>query len=247
MSVHVYSSSEELSRAAAREFAAGAEEAIEERGRFAVVLAGGSTPETLYGILARDYSDRIDWSKVYVFFGDERAVPPHHEDSNLKMASEVLLDHVPVANVHRIKGELSPEEAAEAYEEELRTFFQTEDVPRFDLILLGLGADGHTASLFPWTPALEVQDRWVVANPVPRLDTTRITLTVPVINAALAVYFLVEGEDKAEAVREVLEGDADPRAYPAKLIQPPGGSEWMLDRSAASLLSDLYRGGSRIA
>jgi len=237
--IHVYSSSEELSAAAAREFAARAEEAIEELGRFAVVLAGGSTPETMYGILARDYMDRIDWSKVYVFFGDERSVPPHHEDSNLKMASEVLLDHVPVGNVHRIRGELPPEEAAEAYEEELRTFFQTEDVPRFDLILLGLGADGHTASLFPWTPALEVQDRWVVANPVPRLNTTRITLTVPVIDAALAVYFLVEGKDKAEAVREVLEGDADPGAYPAKLIQPPGGPEWMLDRSAASLLSEL--------
>ena len=247
MSVHVYGSSEELAEAAAREFAAKAEEAIEERGRFAVVLAGGSTPESTYQILARDYSDRIAWSKVYVFFGDERAVPPHHEDSNLKMASELLLDHVPVGNFHRIRGELPPEEAAEAYEEELRTFFQTEDVPRFDLILLGLGADGHTASLFPWTPALEVQDRWVVANPVPRLDTTRITLTVPVINAALAVYFLVEGEDKAEAVREVLEGDADPRGYPAKLIQPPGGPEWMLDRYAASLLSDLYRGGSRTA
>ena len=239
MSVHVYGSSEELAEAAAREFAARAEETIEERGRFAVVLAGGSTPETMYGILARDYMDGIDWSKVYVFFGDARSVPPHHEDSNHKMASEVLLDHVPVANVHRIRGELPPEAAAEAYEEELRKFFQTEDVPQFDLILLGLGADGHTASLFPETPALEVRDRWVVANPVPRLNTTRITLTVPVINAARAVYFLVEGEDKAEAVREVLEGDADPRAYPAKLIQPPGEPEWMLDRFAASLLSEL--------
>jgi 6-phosphogluconolactonase len=239
LSVHVYSSSEELARAAAREFAARAEEAIEERGRFAVVLAGGSTPETMYGILARDYIDRIDWSRVYVFFGDERSVPPHHEDSNLKMASEVLLDHVPVGNVHRIRGELPPDEAAEAYEEELRTFFQTEDVPRFDLILLGLGADGHTASLYPWTPALEIQDRWAVANSVPRLNTTRITLTVPVINAARAVIFLVEGEDKAEAVREVLKGDADPRSYPAKFIQPPGGPEWMLDQSAASLLSEL--------
>jgi 6-phosphogluconolactonase len=240
LSVHVYSSSDELSAAAAREFAARAEEAIEERGRFAVVLAGGSTPETMYGILARDYIDRIDWSKVYVFFGDERSVPPHHEDSNLKMASEVFLDHVPVGNVHRIRGELPPEGAAEAYEEELRTFFQTEDVQRFDLILLGLGADGHTASLFPQTSALEVRDRWVVANLVPRLNTTRITLAVPVINAARAVIFLVAGEDKAEAVKEILEGDADPRAYPAKLIQPPGGPEWMVDQSAASLLSELY-------
>ena len=238
MSVQVYSSSEELSAAAAREFAARAEEAIEERGRFAVVLSGGSTPETMYGILARDYIGRIDWSKVYVFFGDERAVPPHHEDSNHKMASEVLLDHVPVANVHRMRGELPPEEAAEAYEEELRKFFQTEDVPRFDLILLGLGADGHTASLFPETSAIEVHDRWVVANPVLKLDTTRITLTIPIINAARAVIFLVAGEDKAEALGEILEGDADPYAYPAKLIQPPGGPKWMLDQSAASLLDE---------
>jgi 6-phosphogluconolactonase len=239
LSVHIYSGSEELSAAAAREFAARAEEAIEERGRFAVVLAGGSTPETMYGILARNYIGRMDWSRVYVFFGDERSVPPDHEDSNLKMASEVLLDHVLVGNVHRMRGELPPDEAAEAYEEELREFFQTEDVPRFDLILLGIGADGHTASLFPGTPALEVHDRWVLANPVPRLDTTRITLTVPVINAARAVIFLVEGEDKAEALREILEGDADPHAYPAKLVQPPGGPKWMVDQSAASLLSDL--------
>jgi 6-phosphogluconolactonase len=237
MSVHVYGSSEELAEAAARGFAAKAEEAIEERGRFAVVLAGGSTPESTYQILARDYSDRIDWSKVYVFFGDERAVPPHHENSNLKMASELLLDHVPVGNVHRIRGELSPEAAAEAYEEELRTFFQTEDVPRFDLVLLGIGADGHTASLFPETSAIEVHDRWVVANPVLKLDTTRITLTIPVINAARADIFLVAGEDKAEALREILESDADPRAYPAKLVQPPGGPKWMVDQSAASALS----------
>jgi 6-phosphogluconolactonase len=236
LSVRVYGSPEELAEAAAREFAARAEEAIEERGRFAVVLAGGSTPEAMYGLLASDYLGRIDWSKIYVFFGDERAVPPHHDDSNHKMASEVLLDHVPVGNVHRMRGELAPHEAAETYEEELRAFFQTEDVPRFDLILLGIGADGHTASLFPETSALEVLDRWVVANPVLGLGTTRITLTVPVINAALAVYFLVAGEDKAEALREILEGDADPRAYPAKLIQPPGGTTWMLDQSAASLL-----------
>ncbi len=239
MSVHVYSSSEELSAAAAREFAAKAEEAIEERGRFAVVLAGGSTPETMYGILARDYADHIDWGRVYVFFGDERSVPPHHEDSNLKMASEVLLDHVPVGNVHRMRGELPPDEAAEAYEEELRKFFQTEDVPRFDLILLGIGADGHTASLFPETSALEVTDRLVVANPVLKLDTTRITLTAPVLNAARAVNFLVAGEGKAEALKEILEGDADPRRYPAKLVRPSGGPNWMVDRSTTGWLRNF--------
>jgi 6-phosphogluconolactonase len=237
LSIHVYETPEELAEAAARAFADKAGEAIAERGRFAVVLAGGSTPEAMYGILASDYADRIDWSRVYVFFGDERPVPPDHDDSNHKMASEMLLDHVPVANVHRMRGELPPDEAAETYEEELRTFFRTEEVPRFDLILLGIGADGHTASLFPETAALEVSDRWVVANPVLKLDAARITLTVPVINAALTVYFLVAGEDKAEALRKILESDADPRAYPARLIQPQGGPEWMLDQAAASELS----------
>ena len=236
MSVRVCGGPEELSEAAAREFAAKAEQAIEERGRFVVVLAGGSTPKAMYEVLALEYADRIDWSRVHVFFGDERTVPPDHDDSNYKMANETLLEHVPVGSVHRMQGELPPEEAAKAYEEELRTFFRTEEDPRFDLILLGVGGDGHTASLFPETSALEIDDRLVVANPVLRLETTRITLTVPVINAARTVLFLVAGEDKAEALQEILESDADPRAYPATLIRPPGGPEWMLDQSAAALL-----------
>ena len=237
MSVRVYESPEELAEAAAREFVAKAGEAIEERGRSAVVLAGGSTPKATYGVLARDYAGRIDWSKVHVFFGDERTVPPDHEDSNYRMARETLLDHIRVGSVHRIRCELPPDEAATAYEQELRDFFG-EELPRFDLILLGIGADGHTASLFPETPALEVADRWVVSNPVPKLDTNRITLTVPVINAARSVDFLVAGEDKAEALKEILEGDADPRKYPARLIQPPGGPDWMLDRAAAAALDE---------
>jgi 6-phosphogluconolactonase len=202
------------------------------------VLAGGSTPKATYGILARDYAERIDWSRVHVFFGDERNVPPDHEDANYRMAREALLDHVPIGGVHRMRGELPPDEAAAAHEVELREFFGAEKLPRFDLILLGIGGDGHTASLFPETPALEVHDRWVVANPVPKLDTTRITLTVPVINAARSVVFLAAGEDKAEALKEILEGDADPREYPAKLVQPPGGPEWMLDRAAAGSLGE---------
>jgi 6-phosphogluconolactonase len=204
------------------------------------VLAGGSTPKATYEILARDYADRIDWSKVHVFFGDERTVPPDHEDSNYRMAREALLNHVPVGSIHRMRGELPPDEAAAAYEEELREFFGAEGLPRFDLILLGIGGDGHTASLFPETSALEVHDRWVVANPVPKLDTTRITLTIPVINAARSVVFLVAGEDKAEALKEILEGDADPREYPARLIQPPGGPDWMLDRTAAGALDEPF-------
>ena len=238
MSVHVYECPEKLAEAAARKFATKAAEAIEERGRFAVVLAGGSTPNAMYGILARDYSDSMDWSKVHVFFGDERTVAPDHEDSNYRMAREALLDHVRVGSVHRMRCELLPDEAAADYEEQLREFFGSEQLPRFDLILLGIGGDGHTASLFPETPALEVQDRWVVANPVPKLDTTRITLTVPVINAARSVVFLVAGEDKAEALKEILEGDTDPREYPATLVRPPTGPVWKLDRTAASLLSE---------
>ncbi len=237
MSVNIYDSPEELAQAAAREFANRAAEAIGERGRFAVVLAGGSTPRAMYEILARDYRDTIDWNNVHVFFGDERSVPPDHDDSNYKMARESLLDHVPIGSVHRMQGELSPDEAAEAYEHELRDFFASDDLPKFDLILLGTGPDGHTASLFPETSALEVHDRWVVANPVLKLETTRITLTVPVISAARAVYFLVAGEGKAGPVAEILEGDPDPREYPASLIQPENEPVWMLDRAAASDLT----------
>jgi 6-phosphogluconolactonase len=237
VSVNVYDNPEELAQSAAREFAARAAEAIGGRGQFAVVLAGGSTPEATYRILARDYADSIDWNNVHVFFGDERGVPPDHDDSNYKMARESLLDHVPIGGVHRMRGELPPDEAAEAYEQELRDFFGSDDLPRFDLILLGTGNDGHTASLFPETSALEVHDRWVVANPVLKLETTRITLTVPVINAASAVYFLVAGEGKAGPVAEILEGDPDPREYPASLIHPENGPVWMLDRAAASDLT----------
>lgn len=237
MSINIYDSPEELAQAAAREFASRAADAIEERGRFAVVLAGGSTPKATYQILARDFADRIDWGNVHVFFGDERSVPPDHEDSNYRMACEAVLDHVPVGSVHRMQGELPPDEAAEAYEQDLRNFFGTEELPQFDLILLGTGGDGHTASLFPETSALEVHDRWVVANPVLKLETTRITLTFPVINAARAVCFLVAGEGKAKPVAEILEGNPDPREYPASLIQPRGGPTWMLDEAAASRIS----------
>jgi 6-phosphogluconolactonase len=233
----VYETPEELAEAAAREFVARAEGAINALGRFAVVLAGGSTPKATYQALARDYADKLDWGRVHVFFGDERTVPPDHEDSNYRMAHEALLSRVPVGGVHRMRGELPPAEAAAAYEEELRKFFGPEGVPAFDLILLGIGEDGHTASLFPETSALDVTDRWAVANPVLKLETTRLTLTVPVINAAMAVAFLVAGEGKAKALKEILEGDADPRGYPAKFIRPEGGDlTWMVDKAAASLL-----------
>jgi 6-phosphogluconolactonase len=233
----LYETSEELAKTAARDFATRAQEALDERGRFAVALAGGSTPEATYDVLARDYANELDWGRVHVFFGDERTVPPEDEDSNFRMAHETLLSHVSVGSVHRMRGELLPDEAAAAYEEELRAFFGQVDVPRFDLILCGLGEDGHTLSLFPETAALDVTERWVVANPVLKLGTTRLTITIPVVNASRAVTFLVAGESKAEALKEVLEGDADPRAYPARLVRPESGDlTWMVDRAAARSL-----------
>ena len=237
MSVRLYESPEGLAEAGARAFVQEAARAVDERGRFAVALAGGSTPEATYEVLARDHAGEVDWPNVHVFFGDERTVPPDHEDSNYRMARESLLDLVPVGSVHRMRGELPPDEAAASYEGELEEFFGGRP-PALDLVMLGIGPDGHTASLFPETPALEVTDRLVVANPVPKLDTTRLTLTAPVLSAARAVNFLVAGEGKAEALREILEGEADPRAYPAKLVRPRGGPTWLVDRAAARYLSD---------
>ena len=236
MNLQVYENPQELAGAAARAFTRKASEAIARRGRFAVALAGGSTPKATYEALVRDHAEDVDWPNVHVFFGDERSVPPDHGDSNYRMARGALLDHVPVGSVHRMRGELPPEEAASSYEEELRAFFD-EEPPALDLVMLGIGGDGHTASLFPGTSALEVTDRLVVANPVLKLDTTRITLTAPVLNAARGALFLVAGEDKAEALKEILEGDADPREYPAKLVQPSGGPTWMVDRAASGLLN----------
>ncbi len=236
MSVQTFENPDKLAEAAARAFVEKAAEAVARRGRFAVALAGGSTPKATYEALARDHVGDVDWPNVHVFFGDERAVPPDHEDSNYRMAREALLDHVPAGSVHPMRGEMPPEEAASSYEEELRAFFG-EGRPGLDLVMLGIGGDGHTASLFPETAALGVTDRLVVANPVPKLDTTRITLTAPVLNAAREVLFLVAGEDKVEALKEILEGEADPREYPAKLVQPSGGPAWMVDRAAAGLLA----------
>jgi 6-phosphogluconolactonase len=235
VSVQLHQTPEGLAEAAARAFVEGAAEAIAERGRFAVALAGGSTPKATYEVLARDHSEDVDWPNVHAFFGDERTVPPDHEDSNYRMAREALLDHVPVGSVHRVRGELPPDEAAASYERDLGQFFGGE-FPVLDLVMLGIGEDGHTASLFPETAALEVTDRLAAANPVPKLDTTRLTLTVPVLNAAREVCFLVSGAGKAGPLAEILEGDAAPRQYPAKLVRPPGGPTWMVDRAAASAL-----------
>jgi len=234
LSLQVYRDVEELSEAAAYFFVEEARKSVNETGRFAVAFAGGSTPKRAYEMLATRYQDTLDWGKVHVFFGDERTVPPDHENSNYRMAYETLLSCVPVGSVHRMRGELDPSEAAALYEEELEAFFG--GPPIFDLVLLGIGEDGHTASLFPRTPALEVRDRWVVENPVEKLGTIRLTLTVPAINVARRLAFLVAGEGKAKALKEILEDAADPYEYPAKLVQPASGSVWMADEAAASLL-----------
>ncbi|MEA2601867.1 MAG: 6-phosphogluconolactonase [Acidobacteriota bacterium] len=234
--VRVFADVEELMRAAAEEVARRAEEAVRERGRFTWVLSGGSTPRELYRLLASPpYRDRMPWSAIHVFWGDERHVPPDHPDSNFRMAREALLDAVPLpaANVHRIRAE-EPDAAvaADLYEAELRAFFQR--VPCFDLILLGLGKDAHTASLFPGGTALHENERWVIAPWVQAQSTFRITLTPPVLDHARLCLFLVSGEDKAEALRAVLAGPRDPERYPAQIVA--GNRLWMVDRAAARLL-----------
>ncbi len=242
--IEVHPDPQHLARAAAGHIVHIAAEAIAARGRFTIGLPGGSTPRLLFALLSNlPWVRRIDWAHVHVFWGDERCVPPDHPESNYRLAHETLLQHVPLPaeQIHRISGELPPAEAARAYEQTLRTLF-TEDTsadpqPRFDLMLLGLGDDGHTASLFPGTAALTETTRWVVENYVPRLDSWRITLTAPAINAAAHVIFLVSGAGKAEALRVVLQGPLRPSAYPAQLIRPCAGQLlWLVDQAAATLL-----------
>jgi len=232
---------EAVARTAASEFIQQAVAAAQAKGHFAVALSGGSTPRTLYSLLASDaYRDRLPWDKIHFFWGDERHVPPDHPDSNYRMAREAMLSKVPVpaGNIHRIKTEQADAGAVAAqYEAELRSFFQTADgqFPRFDLVLLGMGPDGHTASLFPGTAALAERQRLVVANRVEKLGTYRITLTLPVLNNAACVMFLVTGEDKAQVLKEVLEGEPD--RYPSQLIKAVNGRLiWVVEQSAASLL-----------
>ena len=246
--VEVYPDARQLAHAVADHFVLLSSEAIASHGRFAVVLAGGSTPKAAYALLAtEEYATRVDWSRVYIFWGDERCVPPDHVDSNYRMAREVLLDHVPIpeSNVHRMRGELEPGQAAGEYEAALRTFFFPRSgdrkaegetlVPSFDLILLGMGDDGHTASLFPGTAAIHEQTRWVVAHRVEKLDTWRITLTPVIINAAANVTFAVSGAGKAERLRQVLNGPRQPDVLPAQIVNPDGGRVlWLVDQAAAN-------------
>jgi len=234
---------QDLFQSAADEVIRAATEAVAQRGRFTIALSGGSTPRSMYTLIAANASASLPWDRMFFFWGDERHVPPDDPESNYRMARETLLSKVaiPPANVFRIPAE-NPDAsaAAEAYEQTLRKFFAIApgEFPRFDLILLGIGPDGHTASLFPETEALQEKSRLVVANWVEKMQTSRITLTLPVLNAARSVAFLVSGIDKAPALREVLEGSAPGGMYPSKLVQPSAGNLiWFVDRAAASQLS----------
>lgn len=235
---------EALNRAAADAFLRVAREATLQRGRLAVALSGGQTPRGLYEFLVncpRARLGKLPWEKMEVFFGDERSVPPDHAESNFRMVRETLLanGHIPLAHVHRIQGELDPPQAADLYEADLRQSFGLApgQPPRFDLILLGLGTDGHTASLFPGTSALTEQRRWVCASWVPKLQSHRVTLTFPVLNAAAEVLFLVSGKEKAEVLRAVLHGQGAGDTLPAQLVRPHSGRLlWLADAAAASLL-----------
>ncbi len=233
-----------LSRIAAREFVLIARQAVRRHGRFTVALSGGSTPRALFELLAQSpYVDQVPWAQTHIFWGDERDVPTDHPDSNQRMAREALLERVPLppGNIHAILiGQLNAVAAAARYAAEMRAFFglAEADLPQFDLILLGLGDDGHTASLFPHTAALNAKGELLfVANPVPQLNTTRLTLTADVINSAANVIFLVSGEKKADILYEVLRGDYKPDDHPSQRIHPVDGLLTVIaDQAAAARL-----------
>ena len=216
---------------------------IADHGRFSVALAGGSTPEPLYSALAQpENRGRIDWQNVHLFWGDERHVPPNDPQSNFRLVKENLLDAVPIPgeNVHRVKAEMDVRLAAFAYEEELRQFFPG-DWPRFDLVLLGMGEDGHTASLFPHSAALNEESRWFVANYAPEKETWRLTLTLNAINAARMVVVLVQGGSKAARLKAVFLDEKDPWNMPIQAINPQDGKLiWLLDREAGSQLPEDF-------
>jgi 6-phosphogluconolactonase len=238
--VRVFPDAAALADAAARQVVERAQAAIDARGGFSIALSGGSTPHELHRRLATPpLTGQVDWAHVHVFFGDERCVPPDDSRSNYRMAEETLLSQVPIppAQVHRMRGELPPDVAAVDYQRQLEGFFNDEP-PRLDVILLGMGDNGHTASLFPGLTAVHEQRRWVVAEHVPEVDMWRITLTPVVLNLGREVIFLVSGEAKASMLRQVLEGPSAPDQRPAQVVRPtPGEVIWMVDAAAAGKLS----------
>ncbi len=243
-----------LARRTAQYFVEMAGEAVAGRGRARIAISGGSTPKAAFQLLAdpgQPWRGRMPWDKLDLYWVDERAVPPDHPESNYRMTREALLDHVPMRpeQIHRIEGELEPEVAAARYESMLRNTFRLEgaESPRFDLIALGMGPDGHTASLFPHTAAIHEVSRLVTANFVPQKNAWRITLTSPVINHASSAFFLIGGAEKAAVLHEVFTGPRDPERLPSQLIRPSGGIlTLILDKAAAALLPATDREGCGI-
>lgn len=235
--IRIVADANELSRVGAEEFEHLARNAVQARNRFTVSLSGGSTPRGLYSQLARN-ANRLPWDKIYLFWGDERHVPPDDKDSNYRMVRETLLSQAPIPPDHVFRMHAEDSDAArvaEQYEKAIRQFFALKagELPRFDLVLLGLGPDGHTASLFPGSAALHEGSRLVVANWVEKFGHYRLTFTAPVINNAMEVVFLVSGEEKISALQSVLYGDAPAEQFPAKLIEPQKGRLlWLVDRAA---------------
>ncbi len=245
MTVAIYPDADTLSHEAARYVVNVANEAIVTHGRFTLSLAGGSTPKKLYALLASEpYRDQINWALVEVFWSDERCVPSDSEDSNYHLAEEALLSKVPIpaSQIHRMPADAADRDAAAlAYTQEMQRVLGTNGIPSFDLMQLGMGPEGHTASLFPGQASLKEQRRLVIPVDVPKPPPPRLTCTPPLLNAATHVLFLVTGQDKADAVAAILEGEHNPDEYPAQIIQPPKGEvTWMLDSAAASKLHKHY-------
>jgi len=245
MSIVTYPDIDTLSHEAARYIVQVAQDAIMTNGRFTIALSGGNTPRKLYGLLgSKPYRSQINWGLVEIFWADERCVPPESEESNYRMTNEVLLSKVPIPahQIHRIPAEQTDLDAAsQAYTLDMQRTFGTDGIPRFDLIQLGMGGEGHTASLFPHQSSLSEQQRLVMPVSVPKPPPLRLTFTPPLLNAAQHILFLVTGADKAEAVQAVLEGSQQPTEYPAQLVRLSAGKvTWMLDKAAAKL-SKRYR------
>ncbi len=230
--MRIAETADELARGVADALAKRVAQTLQQQRAFSLVLAGGNTPRALYRLLAKEYRQQIDWGRVHLFWGDERYVPHDHPASNFRMTYETLIAplNIPPEKIHPMPTDVTnPYDAACLYEQELRTFFG--GIPRFDLVLLGMGADGHTASLFPGAATLKERERWVAVGEAPVEPRVRLTLTLPVLNAAQAVYFLVTGADKAETVRRVLMEDTP---LPAALVLPEQGElVWWLDKEAA--------------
>ena len=246
MNIAIYSDLETLSHEAAKYVVQVAQESIAAHGRFTFALSGGNTPKKLYALLATEpYRSQIDWALVELFWSDERCVAPDSPDCNFKLAQDVMLSSLPIPpnQVHRVPADEEDRDAAStAYTQEMQRVFQTDGVPALDLIQLGMGPEGHTASLFPHQASLSETQRLVMPVTVPKPPPPRLTFTPPLLNAAIHVLFLVTGADKAEAVQEVIEGEHNPQEYPAQIVQPTQGEvTWMFDTAAAANLRQRYK------